>query len=66
MNDPDDAAPPPFTLSGLERLSLEQLRGLADALADDLSSGPFEEPADEFATRNHYLQIRTEIRRRAS
>jgi hypothetical protein len=64
--DPDDDAPLPFTLSGLERVPLEQLRRLADALAEDLSGGPFDSPEDEFATRNCYLQIRTEIRRRTS
>ena len=64
-NDPDDDAPPPLTLSDLERMPLERLRSLADALADDLSGGPFDSPDDELATRNWYLQIRTEIRRRA-
>jgi hypothetical protein len=61
----DDDVPLPLTLSGLESKSGDELRSLLNALAEDISDGrQFDSTEDELATRNWYLQIRTELMRR--
>jgi hypothetical protein len=63
----DDEAdvPLPLTLSGLESKSEDDLRSLLSAFAEDISDGrQFDSTEDELATRNWYLQIRTELMRR--
>jgi len=65
IDDDDDDVPLPLTLSGLERKNVAELQSLLNAFAEDLSDGrQFDSPEDELATRNWYLQIRTEIFRR--
>lgn len=59
----DEDMPAPLTLSGLERASVASLQSLLAAFAEDLSR-PFDSSEDEFATRNWYLQIKTELLRR--
>lgn len=62
----DEDMPMPLTLSGLDRKSVAELQSLLAAFGEDLSDGrQFDSSEDEFATRNWYLQIKTEMLRRS-